>query len=219
MKFLRIVLAAFTFAAMLFVNAVSATESWPKFNQFPEEVYQGPIASLKWDDEILPEECGQASDLLEANRNAAFRTYRETARETRYPYRFGGHYVVLSFQCDVRWDLLFDVKTGEFLGTFPDSVTGYSYRADSALLIMNAEVPALEEYDCYYDNATFFLVLDNGYFRLLAEKPWPGQKVADNGALSRLISKTPLGPLSPTGTGSNMPENILSALPPRLKKF
>ncbi len=217
--FLRNILAAFAFAALLFVNTASAAEDWPEFSQFPAEVYRGPVASLKWDDEILSEDCDHVSGLLEASRNAAFRNYRETAGNTKYPHRFGGHYVVLSFQCGVKLDVLFDVRTGEFSGLLPDSVTGYYYRADSSLLIMNAEVPALEEYDCYYDNATFFLVRKDGFFRLLAEKPWPGRRIVLDHGLSRLISKTPLGPLSPTGTGPSLPENIISALPPRLKKL
>lgn len=166
------------FAALLIVMLTAqAADLKLSFKQFVVPAFTGGPALLVWDDDIFP------ADYLfryeyregEAVEDLANRVYHRKAGETEF--RFGGYYVVLTTGCGtaLQCGVIVDLRTGEIAGQLPTATTGYEFRPNSRLLVVNPEVPDPDEYHLFWDNATFYLEWNGRDFDLIAEEQWPAE--------------------------------------------
>ena len=121
-------------------------------------------ASLKWNEKIFPFEW-------------AFRYGTSYEEMSEQPHRrFGGHYVMVTTGCGtaLQCGVLVDRRTGRIMDKLPLATTGYDYRANSNLLVVNpTDAQTLANRESYYDKVTYYYVWTTTGWKLFAEEKWP----------------------------------------------
>jgi hypothetical protein len=170
---------------MLFMTGAEAAELHLNFRQFPAKVFEGRPAPLRWDNNLYPKEWlfrydangGDVSDRLASD------VYRRKAGEAYL--RFGGHYVMLETGCGVaiQCGVMVDLRTGRMAAVLPTATTGWEYRQNSRLLVVNpTDADILANRDSFGDEFTYYYVWNGRDFDLLGQEPWPVDKAATEAA-------------------------------------
>jgi len=154
------------FIAILFAPTTFAADLHLDFRVFKVKTrFHEPAAPLKWDESIFPFE-------------RAFiytgTSYKEMTEQASR--RFGGHYVMVTTGCGTACQIgvLVDRRTGRIVDKLPLATTGYDYRANSNLLVVNPTSEEILAYrESYMDHTTYYYVWTTTGWKLLAEEPWP----------------------------------------------
>lgn len=122
-------------------------------------------APLRWDENIFPYE------------RAFEYTGTSYVEMSLQPHRrFGGHYVMVTTGCGLalQCGVLVDRLTGRVVSQLPLATSGYDYRFNSALLVVNPTNPEiLANRDSYWEQTTYYYAWTTTGWQEVAREPWP----------------------------------------------
>ncbi len=163
---MRILIALLIFAFTFTSAALAKGENPRDFHtwQVPTNFTQA-AAPLQWDEQVFPSEI-------------AFKN-RPYGEMTIQPHRwFAGKYVLIEAGCGTscQTGVLVNRQTGKVVpnSQLPIAGSGYDYRFNSALLVVNPTSPEiLADRDYFPDQMTYYFAWTTSGWQEVAREPWP----------------------------------------------
>ena len=173
--FLRAILAVF---AALFIHnttSVNAAELHLNFRQFPAQLSGGMATTApRWDQRQV-----KISDYTAARVEATVsREYFYRAADPKW--YFGGRYLLYTTGCGTgcQTGVLFDRETGEVMAELPRATSGYEYRRESNLLVVNpTDEEILRNRHLFFEQVTYYFKWTGRNFKFLAAEDWPPYEI------------------------------------------
>lgn len=168
---LRMIAAAF--AALFLANMIpsGADELHLSFRQFPAKIHAGnTVEPPRWLERRIP-----ISDYVAARVGSEIvDDYFDRAANPRW--HFGGRYFLYTTGCGTacQTGVLFHRVTGEVMAQLPVATSGYEYRRDSNLLVVNpTNEEILRSRHMFREEVTYYYVWTGRSFKLIAQEAWP----------------------------------------------